>query len=320
MANNKYAGYTPDPSKEKKVEGTTEINNRLNKFNPYEFRKGMDYELTSIGCNRLAESTEDERLKATETVLKNLEENNGYYTSLITYETKFRNVVKGDKKPTFKAWLEEQGENRMQEVDKEYKNDKMIDVKPNDFNTIKMKTIQPLKEAIKKEIEKILEVSGKEADKINKEDAKKEKSDEKSAVNDAKSKRKELEQIDKAEAKDKKEKKDLQSQFKPAMVQYNDDGNKDKYEKAVGSIPKKIKDINKRLKGYEKRREEISLAEKTDKRAVAKIAMDKDVHMEILNIIKEAGVSLREGADGVRMYYEIAKTAYMEGLTAGLKN
>ena len=51
---------------------------------------------------------------------------------------------------------------------------------------------------------------------------------------------------------------------------------------------------------------------------VAKTMMGKDIHMEILEIIKEYGVSLKEGAEGVKMYYEKAKTAYMEGLTAGL--
>ena len=35
MANNKFYGYTPKPEKEK--EG-----NRLDRVNPYEFRKGMD--------------------------------------------------------------------------------------------------------------------------------------------------------------------------------------------------------------------------------------------------------------------------------------
>jgi len=47
--------------------------------------------------------------------------------------------------------------------------------------------------------------------------------------------------------------------------------------------------------------------------------MEKDTHMEILNIMKEAGVNLREGAGGIKMYYEIAKTAYQEGFMAGLK-
>ena len=47
--------------------------------------------------------------------------------------------------------------------------------------------------------------------------------------------------------------------------------------------------------------------------------MDKDVHMELLKIIKEVGVPLKEGSAGVKMYYEVAKMAYMEGLTAGLR-
>ena len=42
MANNRLYGYTPNPTKEK--EG-----NRLDRLNPYEFRKGMDIELTSLG-------------------------------------------------------------------------------------------------------------------------------------------------------------------------------------------------------------------------------------------------------------------------------
>ena len=78
MANNKWAGYTPDPSKQKRKEGTTEIDNRLDRYHPYEFRKGMDYELTSVGISRLAESSLEEREKATETVLKNLEEHQAY--------------------------------------------------------------------------------------------------------------------------------------------------------------------------------------------------------------------------------------------------
>ena len=46
--------------------------------------------------------------------------------------------------------------------------------------------------------------------------------------------------------------------------------------------------------------------------------MEKDTHMAILEIIKEYGVSLREGSQGVKAYYEIAKTAYQEGFMAGL--
>ena len=152
MANNRLHGYTPKTINEKD-------GNRLDKFNPYEFRRGMDYELVSMGCARLAESTIDEREKATETVLKNLEEHGGYYTSLTTYEVTYRNT---DKKPSFKKWLSEQEDFKMQEVkpgDKasKHKEDKMVE----------------LKEAITQEIQNILlEVKDKEAEKINKADAK----------------------------------------------------------------------------------------------------------------------------------------------------
>ena len=54
MANNKFYGYTP-----KKDEvtmgwenGPKTSGNRLDKINPYEFRKGMDYELTDMGVSR----------------------------------------------------------------------------------------------------------------------------------------------------------------------------------------------------------------------------------------------------------------------------
>ena len=153
MANNKFYGYTP--KKDERItdwESKSRVGNRLDRVNPFEFRKGMDYELTAIGCSRLAESTIEEREKATESVLKNLDTHDGYYTSLITYETLFRNEVEGIKKPPFKTWLSEQDELRMIEVDKKYKNDKMTEpkVKSQEISTkadIKMKY---LKEAIEK--------------------------------------------------------------------------------------------------------------------------------------------------------------------------
>jgi hypothetical protein len=143
MANNRLHGYNPDPSKE--IDG-----NRLDLYNPHEFRKGMDYELTAIGCSRLAESTVEEREKATESVLKNLESRNGYYTSLITYETLFRNKIEGITKPSFSAWLKEQDINKMQEVkpgdkDSKHKEDKMIELK----EAIKRRIKSKLREAKK---------------------------------------------------------------------------------------------------------------------------------------------------------------------------
>jgi hypothetical protein len=301
MANNKLHGYNPDPSKE--VKG-----NRLDKFNPSEFRKGMDYELTTMGCSRLAESSDDERRKATETVLKNLEEHGGYYTSLITYETQFRNEVEGVKKPAFKAWLAEQGENQMKEVGKkgaEFKNDKMIE----------------LKEAITQEIRNILsEVKGKEAEKVNKADAEKEVSDEKSASKGAKGKEKAIAALEKEIEKLKAEKDKNKDKLSAPLKRYKDGKlTADEYRKLSDATVKRNKEIVKRLGEIEKEKEAISLNEKLGRREVAKTMMEKDTHMAILEIIKEYGISLREGSQGVKAYYEIAKTAYQEGYMEGLQ-
>ena len=304
MANNKFYGYTPDPSKE--IEG-----NRLDKLNPYEFRKGMDYELTSIGIDRLREATIEQREKATENVLKNLQEHGGYYSGLIQFEG---GMNQGSKitETNFKKWLENympgDAGTGMVEVDQEIKTDKMTE----------------LKEAIKAEIKNILSeglnLTGKEAEKVNKADNVADKYRNVSATKNAKTKAVELAKLDKEEQKAKDKKKKLQDTFKPAMVKYNEDGDKAAYEARVGDIPSQIKKLNKELKAFEKKREDITLREKEDKRDVAKMAMDKDTHMALLQIIKEAGVNLREGADGIKMYYEIAKSSYMEGLTAGMKN
>ena len=300
MANNKLHGYTPKTVNEKD-------GNRLDKFNPYEFRRGMDYELVSMGCARLAESTIDEREKATETVLKNLEEHGGYYTSLTTYEVTYRNT---DKKPSFKKWLSEQENFKMQEVksgdkDSKHKEDKMVE----------------LKEAITKEIENILgEAKDKEAEKINKADAEKEVSDEKSASKGAKGKEKALAALDKEVEKLKAEKDKNKDKLSAPLKRYKDGKlTADEYRKISDDTVKRNKEIIKRLGEIEKEKEAISLNEKLGRREVAKTMMEKDTHMAILEIIKEYGISLREGSQGVKAYYEIAKTAYQEGYMEGLQ-
>ena len=78
------------------------------------------------------------------------------------------------------------------------------------------------------------------------------------------------------------------------------------------------KEIIDRLGEIEKEKEAISLNEKLGRREVAKTMMEKDTHMSILEIIKEYGISLREGSDAIKPYYEIAKTSYQEGFMAGL--
>ena len=46
--------------------------------------------------------------------------------------------------------------------------------------------------------------------------------------------------------------------------------------------------------------------------------MERGDHIRLLEIIREKGISLREGAMGVQTYYEIAKASYLEGLSKGL--
>ena len=323
MANNKLYGYTPKmrkPSSDKgkayagleKGKTYENLGNRLDRVNPYEFRKGMDYELIALGCSRLAESTPEEREKATESVLKNLDEHQAYYSALIQFEGGMNQGSKINES-SFKKYLEaytsERGEG-MVEVDKEIKDDKMVDAKPNDLNTIKMKTIQPLKEAISQEIKNIL--SEKKGDD---DDAK----DEKKAAKGAKGKDKKLKALDKEVDKLEKEKDKNKTKLKPDLKKYKDGKmSADDYRKKSKTLVDRNKEINARLDAIKKEKEEIALKEKLDKREVAKTMMEKDTHMAILEIIKEYGISLREGSQGVKAYYEIAKTAYQEGFMAGL--
>ena len=293
MANNNYAGYTPTPSKEEFGAG-----NRLDRVNPYEFRKGMDYELTKMGCSRLAESTVEEREKATESVLKSLEEHAAYYSALIQFETGMNQGGKINES-SFKKYLEtytsERGEG-MVEVDKEIKNDKMVE----------------LKEAITKEIKNILSEAKKDKEMSDSE------KDEK-ASKGAKGKEKVLKALDKEIEKLEKEREKNKAKLSGPLQKYKDGKlTADEYRKLSAVEVARNKEIVDRLGEIEKEKESITLNEKMGRREVAKTMMEKDTHLEILNIIKEAGISLREGASGIKTYYEIAKVAYQEGFMAGL--
>ena len=47
--------------------------------------------------------------------------------------------------------------------------------------------------------------------------------------------------------------------------------------------------------------------------------MTREEALKLLEIVKENGISLREGTDNVRVYYEIAKAAYLEGVANALQ-
>lgn len=120
MANDNFYGYSN--KKPELVLPDGNIDMAFEKVNPYEFRKGMDYELTKMGCRNLHSSTPEQREKATTTVLKNLNEMSGYYSGLISYETEYRGR---EKKPSFKKYMEGMADHGMKEVKDEFKNDKM---------------------------------------------------------------------------------------------------------------------------------------------------------------------------------------------------
>ena len=316
MANNKYYGYSPKKETTKPSTGVTDVGTRLDRVNPYEFRKGMDVELTSLGVSRLAESTPEEREKATETVLKNLEEHQAYYSALIQYKTGM-NQGGPINETSFKKYLEsytsERGEG-MVEVNTEIKDDKMIEPKyDKEKYTTEFKTSM-LKEAIKTEIKNIL------SEEEDKEPSKKQVKKDKKAMSLAKTKETLLNK--------KKDKEALEDKRKEAFEAYKDKIKNldpkqakkefDRYKKKEAPITAKIKDIDAEIKALDKTLEEAKETEREMRYEVAKTMMGKDIHMEILKMIKELGVPMTETA-GVKMYYEVAKMAYMEGLTAGMK-
>ena len=306
MANDKYYGYSPKKETRKPSTGVTDVGTRLDRVNPYEFRKGMDVELTSLGVSRLQESTPEEREKATETVLKNLEEHGGYYSALVHYMTEFRN---SDSKPNFKTFLKEfYGDTAMKEVT-DKKDNQMEEPKydKKSYTTEFKGATEQLKEAIKKEVVSLLS----EED----DDKKMDKDAAKSAKKGSKAKI--AKQIDKL-AKERKDKEEKRQEFFDAYKKTKKDKNAtEAYKKKVTPLQDRIKDIDKEVKDLENELAGLKQEEKDMRREAAGMMMDKKVHLEILKMIKEVGVPMTETA-GVKMYYEVAKMAYMEGLTAGM--
>ena len=390
MANNKFYGYTPkkDEVTSEWEEGSGGYGNHLDKVNPYEFKKGMDVELTEMGCMSLRESTPEEREKATETVLKNLKEHSGYYTSLITYETLFRNV-KGSK-PTFKAWLRNQENIKMQEVnrgdeDSKHKDDKMTDKLPkytkSDY-TVPFKTsplketkMNDLKNVIKKKLRTILkEQAAKQAAMADMEDEEetpkkgkennKKKSKEKPVRKDRFDKEEEaikdiLFRLDAKGKKPKEEgdytkdepapgsmldaKNEMLAKYKElkadetdpkkTLEEYNkllaekNEEYKDTIEKFAeefesngisiadiygDKLSDTIKKLQERLNmGLNKARAGVEEEARGIRREVAQSHMTREEALRLLEICSEQGISLREGTENIKVYYEIAKAAYL---------
>ena len=335
MANNKYYGYSPKPKK-----GSIGVpygnDNRLDRVNPYEFKKGMDYELSTMGISRLNESTPDQRQVSTDKVLKNLGTHPSYYSCKIQYETEYRNFQ--GRKPSFNKYLKEMEETKMKPVDKEYKNDKMVALKEaikNEIRSILSEKMDPVgkedgdinndgkkdktDDYLKNKRDAISKAVGKKSVKEDDDDAPDDDDVAKKAAKSAKKKAKGVKGIEKEIAAKKDEKKALKAKIDPLIAKFKDKSlDKDSYMKKVGDTPKRIKALNDEIAKLEKDLDAALVKETDDMREVAATAMGRDVNRRLLEIIKESGANLHEGAAGVKMHYDIARKAYMEGLTSGL--
>ena len=122
--NDQFYGKIRKPSKTKGNTGNVDL--EFESINPYEFKKGMNYELNKMGVLSLREATEEDREKATESVIKNLKDVGAYYSYMEHYEVMTRNM---DKKPSFKTFLKEVEGCSMKEVKEKFDNDKMKEIK-----------------------------------------------------------------------------------------------------------------------------------------------------------------------------------------------
>ena len=127
MANNNYYGYTRNPKKVNFQGARGSVDLEFESVNPYEFKKGMNAELAKLGVTGLRESNEEQREKATESVIKNLKDVPAYYSMMEHYET-VTNRMEG-RKPTFKSFVKEMGDHSMKEIKEKFTIDKAIEIR-----------------------------------------------------------------------------------------------------------------------------------------------------------------------------------------------
>ena len=127
MANDNFYGYKRNPKNVKTKTGMRgSVDLDFESINPYEFKKGMNAELTKMGTE-LRESNEEQREKATETVIKNLQKLPSYYSLMEHYETITRNME--GRKPTFNSFAKEMEGYKMKEIKEKFTVDKMKEIK-----------------------------------------------------------------------------------------------------------------------------------------------------------------------------------------------
>ena len=95
-------------------------------------------------------------------------------------------------------------------------------------------------------------------------------------------------------------------------------GNKVTIDSIKGKdLPDTIKKLEARKTSIEKERQEAIADVGKQRNEIAYTDMSRANHLRLLEIIRENGISLREGTDYIRPYYEIAKAAFLEGIVKG---
>ena len=282
MANNKFYGYSPKNDKPTKKQGQAysglekssragqmtkdgtyaNLGNRLDRVNPYEFRKGMDYELTQLGISVEKEFKDDKMIELKEAIRTQIKE--------VLLEGKKDKEKDDDDLDKEAGKGAKKGSKKLSKFDKE-------------------------REAIEKHLEDLKEKKDKELERY-----KKSKKDKKAV--DAYKKSIDLSDGDKKKLEKTAEKFDVPSK-----------------EYVAKDIPGTIKDLEKRLKAIDKDEEKAVAKLREEKNDIALTDMTREEQIRLLNIIKERGISLREGKDSIKIYYEIAKLSFLEGLAKGLK-
>ena len=84
-------------------------------------------------------------------------------------------------------------------------------------------------------------------------------------------------------------------------------------------LPSTIKKLEARKTSIDKEVADETARMGEQRNEIASTDMTRADQLRLLEICRANGVSLREGSDSIRHYYEIAKTSFLEGLATGMK-
>ena len=104
------------------------------------------------------------------------------------------------------------------------------------------------------------------------------------------------------------------------VEKYSEKGNNVTINDVKGKdIPDTIKKLQLRKTAIDKEIQDYTAELGRQKAEIAITDMTRENYLRLLEIIRENGISLREGTDSIRPYYKIAKSSYLEGLVDGLR-